>query len=119
MHPSGPKRDYDWHTCAFDRAMEAGIDDVGAGVLFGLYDYKFEVLALLLHALHLEEVFGVGPHTISVPRMRPARGVSLETFHIWFQMNPLKNYRYSPAGCPLYGNHTIHPGKSGFPGRTG
>jgi 2-iminoacetate synthase len=80
MHPSGPKRDYDWHTCAFDRAMEAGIDDVGAGVLFGLYDYKFEVLALLLHALHLEEVFGVGPHTISVPRMRPAQGVNLETF---------------------------------------
>ena len=80
MHPAGPKRDYDWHTCAFDRAMEAGIDDVGAGVLFGLYDYKFEVLALLLHALHLEEAFGVGPHTISVPRLRPARGVNLKTF---------------------------------------
>ncbi len=80
MHPSGPKRDYDWHTTAFDRAMEAGIDDVGAGVLFGLYDYKFEVVALLLHALHLEEAFGVGPHTISVPRLRPAQGVNLETF---------------------------------------
>lgn len=80
MHPSGPKKDYDWHTCAFDRAMEAGIDDVGSGVLFGLYDYKYEVLALLLHALHLEEAFGVGPHTISVPRLRPAAGVSLETF---------------------------------------
>jgi len=80
MHPSGPKRDYDWHTCAFDRAMEGGIDDVGSGVLFGLYDYKYEVLALLLHALHLEEVFGVGPHTISVPRMRPAHGVTLEDF---------------------------------------
>jgi 2-iminoacetate synthase len=80
MHPSGPKRDYDWHTCAFDRAMEGGIDDVGSGVLFGLYDYRYEVLALLLHALHLEEVFGVGPHTISVPRMRPAHGVTLENF---------------------------------------
>lgn len=80
MHPSGPKKDYDWHTTAFDRAMEGGIDDVGSGVLFGLYDYKYEVLALLLHALHLEEVYGVGPHTISVPRMRPAAGVSLETF---------------------------------------
>ena len=80
MHPSGPKRDFDWHTCAFDRAMEGGIDDVGSGVLFGLYDYKYEVLALLLHALHLEEAFGVGPHTISVPRLRPARGVDLETF---------------------------------------
>ena len=80
MHPSGPKRDYDWHTCSFDRAMEGGIDDVGSGVLFGLYDYKYEILALLLHALHLEQVFGVGPHTISVPRLRPARGVNLETF---------------------------------------
>lgn len=80
MHPSGPKRDYDWHTCAFDRAMEGGIDDVGSGVLFGLYDYKYEVLALLFHALHLEEVHGVGPHTISVPRLRPAAGINMETF---------------------------------------
>ncbi len=80
MHPSGPKRDYDWHTCAHDRAMEGGIDDVGFGVLYGLYDFKYEVLATLLHALHLEEVYGVGPHTISVPRMRPANGVSIENF---------------------------------------
>ena len=80
MHPVGPKHDYDWHTCAFDRAMEAGIDDVGAGVLFGLYDYKYEVLAMLQHALHLEATFGVGPHTISAPRLRPANGVSLENF---------------------------------------
>jgi len=80
MHPSGPKKNYDWHTCAFDRAMAGGIDDVGAGVLFGLYDYKYEVLALLLHALHLEEAWGVGPHTISVPRIRPANGIDLESF---------------------------------------
>lgn len=80
MHPSGPKRDYDWHTCAHDRAMEGGIDDVGFGVLYGLYDYKYEVLATLLHALHLEEIYGVGPHTISVPRLRPAKGVSLDNF---------------------------------------
>jgi 2-iminoacetate synthase len=80
MHPAGPKRDYDWHTLAMDRAMEGGIDDVGLGVLFGLYDYKFEVLATLLHSLHLEERFGVGCHTISVPRIRPAAGVTLETF---------------------------------------
>jgi 2-iminoacetate synthase len=80
MHPAGPKRDYDWHTLAMDRAMEGGIDDVGFGVLFGLYDYKFEVLATLLHSLHLEEHFGVGCHTISVPRIRPAAGVTLETF---------------------------------------
>jgi len=80
MHPAGPKRDYEWHTTAMDRAMEAGIDDVGLGVLFGLYDYKFEVLGLLMHALHLEETFGVGPHTISVPRLRPAAGMDLEKF---------------------------------------
>ncbi|MDD2554299.1 MAG: [FeFe] hydrogenase H-cluster radical SAM maturase HydG, partial [Desulfotomaculaceae bacterium] len=80
IHPSGPKRDYDWHTCAHDRAMEGGVDDVGFGVLYGLYDYKYEIIATLLHALHLEEVYGVGPHTISVPRMRPANGVSLENY---------------------------------------
>lgn len=80
MHPSGPKSNYAWHLTAMDRAMEASIDDVGLGVLFGLYDYRFEVLALLLHAQHLEERFGVGPHTISVPRLRPAKGVSLEDF---------------------------------------
>ncbi len=71
----GPKKDYDRQVFALDRAQEAGIDDVGLGVLFGLYDYKFEVLGLLYHALHLEEKFGVGPHTISVPRWRPAGGV--------------------------------------------
>jgi 2-iminoacetate synthase len=80
VHPTGPKRDYDWHTLAMDRAMEGGIDDVGVGVLFGLYDYKFEVLAMLLHALHLEERFGVGPHTISIPRLRPADGIDFSSF---------------------------------------
>lgn len=80
MHPRGPKSDYDYHLTAMDRAMEAGIDDVGIGVLYGLYDYKYEVLATLMHALHLEEKFGVGPHTISVPRMRPADGVTVENF---------------------------------------
>ncbi|MBP2018661.1 2-iminoacetate synthase [Symbiobacterium terraclitae] len=80
MHPEGPKHNYDWHTTALDRAQEAGIDDVGAGVLFGLYDYRYEVLALLLHVRHLEERFGVGPHTISVPRLQPAPGVDLQTF---------------------------------------
>lgn len=80
MHPAGPKSDYDYHTTAMDRAMEAGIDDVGLGVLFGLYDYKYDVMGLLLHARHLEEKYGVGPHTISVPRLRPAKGVSLNEF---------------------------------------
>lgn len=80
IHPEGPKSDYDYHTTAHDRAMEGGIDDVGFGVLFGLYDYKFEVMGLMLNALHLEERFGVGPHTISVPRIRPASGIDFDQF---------------------------------------
>ncbi|HPI93268.1 MAG TPA: [FeFe] hydrogenase H-cluster radical SAM maturase HydG [Deltaproteobacteria bacterium] len=72
MHPSGPKADFLWRVTAQDRAMEGGIDDVGIGALFGLYDYKYEVLGLLLHAMHLDAVYGVGPHTISVPRLEPA-----------------------------------------------
>ena len=80
MHPTGPKSDYDYHTTAMDRAMQGGIDDVGLGVLFGLYDYRFEVMGMMLHALHLEETRGVGPHTLSVPRLRPAGGVTLEQF---------------------------------------
>ncbi len=72
VHVSGPKKDYTWRLYAMDRAQEAGIDDVGIGVLFGLYDYRFEVLALLYHVLHLEKKFGVGPHTVSVPRIEPA-----------------------------------------------
>ena len=72
MHPTGPKSDYLWRLTAMDRAMEGGIGDVGIGALFGLYDYKFEVLGLLFHALHLEEKFGVGPHTISIPRLEQA-----------------------------------------------
>lgn len=70
MHPSGPKASYEYHLTAMDRAMQGGIDDVGIGVLFGLYDHRFEVLALLQHAAYLEATYGVGPHTISVPRLR-------------------------------------------------
>jgi 2-iminoacetate synthase len=80
LHPAGPKRDYNWHTTAMDRAMKAGIDDVGIGVLYGLYDYKYETVAMFLHAEHLDRSFGVGPHTISVPRLRPAGGMNLEEF---------------------------------------
>lgn len=80
MHPAGPKSDFLWHLTAMDRAMLGGIDDVGVGVLFGLFDYRFEVLGMLAHAQHLEETFGVGPHTISVPRMRPADNVALDSF---------------------------------------
>ncbi|MGE5422886.1 MAG: [FeFe] hydrogenase H-cluster radical SAM maturase HydG, partial [Ignavibacteriales bacterium] len=80
MHPSGPKRDYLWHLTAMERAMRGGIDDVGTGVLYGLFDYRFEVVATMMHAIHLEKTFGVGPHTISVPRMKPAEGVNLDNF---------------------------------------
>ncbi len=74
VHLRGKKRDYDWRATAFDRAMEAGIDDVGMGVLFGLYDWRFEVLSMMQHIHHLEQRFGVGPHTLSFPRIEPAIG---------------------------------------------
>jgi 2-iminoacetate synthase len=74
VHPSGLKANYLWRLYAFDRAMEAGIDDVGMGAVFGLYDYRFEAMSMLYHTLHLEEKFGVGPHTISFPRIKPALG---------------------------------------------
>jgi 2-iminoacetate synthase len=79
-HPKGPKRNYEWHTEAHDRAMEAGIGDVGAGVLYGLYDWKYDTVAMLMHAQHLEAAYGAGPHTISVPRLRAADGVDKEGF---------------------------------------
>ena len=74
IHTAGAKKNFDWRVTVMDRAMEAGIDDVGIGVLFGLYDWKFEMLAMQQHIRHLEEKFGVGPHTISVPRIEPAVG---------------------------------------------
>jgi 2-iminoacetate synthase len=89
LHPTGPKSDYAYHTEAHDRAMQGGIDDVGLGVLFGLELYRYEFAGLLMHAEHLEAVFGVGPHTISVPRICPAddidpgafdNGISEDTF---------------------------------------
>lgn len=80
MHPKSIKGNYEYHLTSFDRAMEAGIDDVGGGVLFGLADPKFEVLALMLHNEHLEEKFKVGFHTISVPRLKKAEGMNLEDF---------------------------------------
>lgn len=80
LHPTGPKHDYDYHTEAMDRAMEGGIDDVGVGVLFGLDKYRYEFTGLLMHAEHLEAAFGVGPHTISVPRLQPADDINPEEF---------------------------------------
>lgn len=80
LHPTGPKHNYKYHTEAMDRAMQGGIDDVGLGVLFGLESYKYEFTALLMHAEHLEATFGVGPHTISVPRIRKADDIDPEAF---------------------------------------
>lgn len=80
LHPTGPKHDYAYHTEAHDRAMEAGIDDVGLGVLYGLSTYKYELVGILMHAEHLESRFGVGPHTISVPRLRPANDIDISDF---------------------------------------
>ena len=80
LHPTGPKSNYAYHTEAMDRAMEGGIDDVGIGVLFGLNTYRYDFVGLLMHAEHLEAAFGVGPHTISVPRICPADDISTEDF---------------------------------------
>lgn len=80
LHPTGPKHDYNYHTEAMDRAMEGGIDDVGLGVLFGLERYKYEFAGLLMHAEHLEAVHGVGPHTISVPRIKHADDIDPSVF---------------------------------------
>lgn len=80
LHPHGPKSDYAYHTEAMDRAMTAGIDDVGIGVLFGLDNYKYDFVGLLMHKEHLEMSFGVGPHTISLPRIRPADDISTDDF---------------------------------------
>lgn len=80
LHPTGPKHNYAYHTEAMDRAMQGGIDDVGLGVLFGLNSYKYEFAGILMHAEHLETVYGVGPHTISVPRIRPADDINPDEF---------------------------------------
>ena len=80
LHPTGPKHNYDYHTEAMDRAMQGGIDDVGLGVLFGLELYRYEFAGLLMHAEHLEAVHGVGPHTISVPRIKHADDIDPDSF---------------------------------------
>ena len=80
LHPTGPKHNYDYHTEAMDRAMEGGIDDVGVGVLFGLETYDYELVGLMMHKEHLEERFGFGPHTISVPRICPADDIDTNDF---------------------------------------
>jgi len=81
-HTSGPKADYSYHLAAMDRAMQAGLGDIGIGALFGLYDPDFEALALLYHAAHLENTYGIGPHTVSVPRLKPADGTTPPMFDV-------------------------------------
>ena len=80
LHPRGPKSNYAYHTEAMDRAMQGGIDDVGIGVLFGLNTYRYDFVGLLMHAEHLEATYGVGPHTISVPRICSADDIDASTF---------------------------------------
>jgi len=80
LHPTGPKSDYAWHTEAMDRARAGGIDDMGIGVLFGLNGYRYDFVGLMMHAEHMEAALGVGPHTISVPRIRPADCINPEEF---------------------------------------
>lgn len=82
FHPRGKKADFLWRLYGLDRAQQAGVDDVGIGALFGLYDWKFEVMGLLSHAIHFEKKFNVGPHTISFPRVQPAQGVMLPDKHL-------------------------------------
>ena len=82
IHEAGPKKNFEYHLTAFDRAMRAGIDDVGGGVLFGLHDWRFEVLGLMLHNRHLDETYGAGFHTISVPRLKQAPGMDLSSYEV-------------------------------------
>lgn len=103
LHPTGPKHDYDYHTEAMDRAMEGGIDDVGLGVLFGLEGYQYEFAGLLMHAEHLEAVHGVGPHTISVPRIKHADDIDPNVLTTAFPMNSLQRLLHvsaSPCRIP-------------------
>lgn len=105
MHLSGPKKDYDYRLSAMDRAITAGIVDVGIGPLFGLYDYRYEVLATLMHAQYLENKYGVGPHTISVPRIEPAEGseISLHPPHRVSDVNFKKIVAALRAAVPYTG----------------
>ena len=114
VHLAGVKKDFDWRVNAPGRAMQAGIDDVGVGVLFGLYDWKFEVLALLEHIRHLEETFGVGPHTISVPRLEPAVGSQLAAAppHRVSDADFLKLVAGVAAGGAVYRDHHVHARKA-------
>ena len=104
LHPTGPKHNYDYHTEAMDRAMEGGIDDVGLGVLFGLELYRYELAGILMHAEHLEAVHGVGPHTISVPRIKAADDIDPDR-----RRDLLQDHRDHPHRRSLHGHDHLHP----------
>lgn len=101
LHPAGPKHDYAYHTESMDRAMEGGIDDVGLGVLFGLERYQYEFAGLLMHAEHLEAVHGVGPHTISVPRVKHADDIDPDVFDNGLSDELKRSLRASASRCPI------------------
>ena len=104
LHPTGPKSDYAWHTEAMDRAMRGGIDDVGIGVLFGLETYRYDFVGLLMHAEHLEATYGVGPHTISVPRLCQADDVDTADFENAVPDDIKWNIAYSNGEMMIYPN---------------
>lgn len=110
LHPTGPKHNYAYHTEAMDRAMEGGIDDVGLGVLFGLELYRYEFAGLLMHAEHLEAVHGVGPHTISVPRIKKSRRYRPECIRQrYFGRNFRKNLRAYQNLRSVHGYDYLNP----------
>lgn len=110
LHPTGPKHNYNYHTEAMDRAMQGGIDDVGIGVLFGLELYRYELAGLLMHAEHLEAVHGVGPHTISVPRIKAADDINPDDFDNGIDgRNLCQNSRNYKNCSSLYGYDYFNP----------
>ena len=109
LHPTGPKHNYAYHTEAMDRAMEGGIDDVGLGVLYGLNLYRYDFVGQIMHAEHLEAVHGVGPHTISVPRICPADDIDVNDFSNAVPNDLLKRSSPSSYRRAVYRHDHLHP----------
>lgn len=115
LHPRGPKANYVWHTEAMDRAMQAGIEDVGLGVLFGLHNYASEFVGLLMHAEHLEAVYGAGPHTISVPRLCAADDIDTGDFANALPDDIFSNHRSAAPVGSVYRDDNFHPRGGTYP----
>ncbi len=111
LHPTGPKHDYAYHTEAMDRAMDGGIDDVGLGVLFGLNNYRYDFAGIIMHAEHLEAAKGVGPHTISVPRLRRADDIDPDVFDNGISDDLCKNRSLHPYCRSIYRHDRVHQRK--------